>query len=157
MSRRGLVHAWLAAGALAAALTACALEPEVGPLLAGACDNADTNPGRTVSFARDIRPIIAAVPPASGCNCHLAQTGSGPGPATVITGLDLGSYQSLVLGGHNSGANIVVPSQPCASILFQKVGAAPPFGSRMPLALPPLSAAQVQLIHDWIAEGAQDN
>jgi hypothetical protein len=37
----------------------------------------------------------------------------------------------------------------------QKISAAPPFGARMPLDGPPfLSASQIQVISDWIAEGA---
>jgi hypothetical protein len=139
---------------LVLSLAGCALEPDVGPLLAGACKDDDTNPARTVSFAHDIRPILSA--PMGGCSCHLAPTGA-PGPGTVITGLDLASYQTLIEGGHNSGTAIVVANQPCASILYQKIGVAPPFGSRMPLGLPALSEGQIQLVHDWIAEGAVDN
>jgi hypothetical protein len=141
---------------LCVALGACtSIEPDVGPLLAGACSDTDSDPAHSVSFNHDIRTVISA--PQGGCSCHLSQTGNGPGPATVITGLDLGSYQSLLQGGHNSGPNIVVANQPCESILYQKIDVAPPFGSRMPLGLPPLSDQTIQLIHDWIAEGALDN
>lgn len=146
---------FLTAG-LCAALAACTtIDPDVGPLLAGACLDTDTNINRSVSFTHDIRPVISA--PMGGCSCHLSQTGAGPGPATVITGLDLGSYQSLLQGGHNSGPNIIIAGQPCDSILYQKIGVAPPFGSRMPLGLTPLSDQTIQLVHDWIAEGALDN
>jgi hypothetical protein len=141
---------------LAAALVACAtIDPDVGPLLAGACSETDSDPAHAVSFNHDIRTVISA--PTGGCSCHLSQTGAGPGPATVITGLDLGSYQSLLQGGHNSGPNVIIANQPCESILYQKIGVAPPFGSRMPLGLAPLSDQTIQLIHDWIAEGALDN
>ena len=148
----------VAAGGVLAAITtasACAkIDPDVGPLLAGACDDADSDPNHTVSFNHDLRPIISSP---TGCSCHLSNTGAGPGPATAITGLDLGSYQTMLQGGHNSGPNIIIANQPCESILYQKIDVAPPFGSRMPLGLPPLSDAQIQLFHDWIAEGALDN
>jgi len=53
---------------------------------------------------------------------------------------------------------IVVPGQPCASILYLKVDEAPPFGARMPLDGPPFwTEDEIQRLHDWIAEGAGDN
>ena len=134
---------------------ACGLAPDVGPRLTGTCDETDTNPGAKVSFSQQIRPIVTR--PMTGCNCHLPSS-SGAGPATQITGLDLSTLTSLRAGGHNSGTQIVVPLQPCGSILYQKVDDGPPFGSRMPLGGPPyLTEDEIDLIHDWIAEGALDN
>ena len=145
-------------GALASsAIGACALEPDVGPLLAGRCSDADTNPQVSVSFAAEVRPLINRGIGAGGCSCHL-QFPSGPGPGIQLAGLDLSSMMALREGGVSSGPQIVVAGQPCASILFQKVSDAPPFGSRMPLDGPPfLTPAEVALIHDWIAEGAANN
>jgi hypothetical protein len=146
---------WLA-GLACVAVAACAqLEPDVGPLLAGVCDNADTNPAATVSFSAQIRPILSR--PMAGCGCHMP-TAAGAGPATLITGLDLSSLASLRAGGMTSGIRIVVDMEPCSSVLYQKVDDAPPFGSRMPLGGPPfLSDDELRLLHDWIAEGANDN
>jgi hypothetical protein len=148
--RRWFAVLWLAA------IAACAqLEPDVGPLLAGVCDNADTDPATSVSFSTQIRPVLSR--PMAGCDCHMPGAG-GPGPATVITGLDLSSLSSLRAGGRSSGSRIVVSLEPCSSILYQKVDEAPPFGSRMPLGGPPfLSDEEIRFIHDWIAEGAADN
>ena len=144
------------AGLACAATAACTqLVPDVGPLLAGVCDNADTNPAEPVSFSAQIRPILSR--PMAGCGGHMP-TAAGAGPATVITGLDLSSLSSLRAGGRSSGPRIVVDLEPCASILYQKVDEAPPFGSRMPLGGPPfLSDGEIRLLHDWIAEGASDN
>jgi hypothetical protein len=144
----------LAAAALV--LAACGdLEPDVGPRLAGTCSDADSNPDVNVSFTRDLRPLINRF--AGGCSCHVPST-SGPGPGTRLGGLDLSSLASLREGGVGSGPQIVIAGQPCASILYQKVSPAPPFGSRMPLGGPPfLTNEELQLIHDWIAEGAADN
>jgi hypothetical protein len=62
------------------------------------------------------------------------------------------------MGGFHSGAQIVVAGDPCASIMYQKLSDAPPFGSRMPLNGPPFwTDDELQLLHDWIAEGASDN
>jgi hypothetical protein len=136
-------------------LAGCALAPDVGEPLAGACSNADSNPGLSVSFRAQLRPILAR--PMAGCTCHLP-TAAGASTAIQLSGLDMSSLASLRAGGRNSGAGIVVAGQPCSSTLYQKVDEAPPFGSRMPLGGPPfLSDEDIALIHDWIAEGAADN
>ena len=143
------------AGLGLAILGACVLEPDVGPRLAGVCDNTDTNPGSSVSFSLDIRPLIARQ--SGGCGCHLPSS-TGAGTGTQLSGLDLSSFASLRAGGANSGAQVVVAGAPCASIMYQKLSDSPPFGSRMPLNGPPFfNADQLQLLHDWIAEGARDN
>jgi len=116
-----------------------------GPQTTGKCG--DSNPGAAVSFSHDVRPLTTRSP--GGCGCHQASTTSG---------FNLGSYESLRRGGMISGTHIIVPGDPCASILVQKLGLAPPFGSRMPYNGPPyFSATELQLVRDWIAEGAQNN
>jgi hypothetical protein len=144
------------AGLVLTAIAGCApLEPDVGRLLAGTCDDTDTNPGVDVSFSADIRTILSRSP--GGCSCHVPTSGD-LGAATLIVGLNLGSLESLREGGVTSGERIVVAGEPCASIMYQKVSEAPPFGSRMPLNGPPyLSVEDRQRLHDWIAEGAIDN
>jgi hypothetical protein len=143
------------AGLGVAIVAACALEPDVGPRLAGVCDNTDSNPSTSVSFAMDIRPLIARQ--TGGCSCHLPSS-TGAGAGTLLSGLDLSSFMSLRAGGANSGAKVVVAGEPCASIMYQKLSDSPPFGSRMPLNGPPFfTVDQLRLLHDWIAEGAADN
>jgi hypothetical protein len=133
------------------------LEPDVGELRAGLCKPEDSNPNQDVSFHKDILMNIFKRPPAmAGCSCHI------PGSARVtgltLTGLDLSSYKALRRGGNQSGSSVVVPRDPCNSLLIQKLSSAPPFGSRMPLDGPPyLTPAERSLISDWIAEGARDN
>jgi hypothetical protein len=145
----------LLAASVAAFAAACALEPDVGPRLAGSCSNADTHPGTPVSFSREIRPLISR--PAGGCGCHLPSS-SGAGPGTQLSGFDLSSLSTLRAGGLNSGARIIVAGEPCASIMYEKLSDAPPFGSRMPLNGPPyFNPDELRLLHDWIAEGANDN
>lgn len=145
---------------LAIGATGCMLdyEPDVGEAIyipndggenvVFGCDNSDTNPAVTVSFATDVRPLMTRSP--GGCApCHL-------GRATA--GLEMSSYQALRRGGTNSGPRIVVASEPCSSILLQKLGRTPPFGSRMPFNGPPFfSADELLLVRDWIAEGAANN
>ncbi len=136
-------------------VAACALVPDVGPPLAGTCDDTDTNPGKPVSFTGDIHPLIFRS--SGGCGCHLP-TPIGDGQGTQISGLDLSSYTALRAGGLNSGSRVVIAGQPCSSILYQKLSDSPPFGSRMPLNGPPFwTPDELRLLHDWIAEGASDN
>jgi hypothetical protein len=136
--------------------SACIPEPDIGPLHAGAapgdagtatCDNADSDPSVEVSFSRDLRPLMLRVP--GGCfPCHLGR---------VTSGLEVSSYESMRRGGLNTGTDIIIDFDPCNSILLKKIGRTPPFGSRMPLAPPHYTAAELQLFRDWIAEGAANN
>jgi hypothetical protein len=131
--------------------------PDVGPLQTSidggstTCANVDSDPAATVSFASDVRDGVFH---RGGCtNCH-----TGDGMGVQQSGLDLSSYATLRTGGGRSGARIVVDFMPCQSILAQKIQTAPPFGRRMPYNGPPyLAAADIQLVADWIAEGARDN
>ncbi len=128
-----------------------ALDPKTGPAIAVRCDDADSDPGKAVSFAKDVQPIFDA-------RCKFCHYPTGAAPIGLeTTGLDLSS-QGSILAGAAGGVAVVVPGQPCSSILYGKVSPGPPFGSRMPLNGPPfLSDQQLQLIHDWIAEGALAN
>lgn len=139
------------AALLALVAAGCSVVPDVGPRLAGICDDTDSRPaGKPVSFVGDIQPLILR--PMGGCGCHLNGIG------TQLAGLNLSSVSTLRMGGFNSGTRIVTPGDPCSSIMYQKVSDDPPFGSRMPLNGPPFwTAAEIQLLHDWITEGANDN
>lgn len=142
---------------LSIATAACALEPEVGPRFAGACDNADAHPEANVSFSAQIRPLFDRPGSMGGCGCHMPNA-TGASTGIQLSGLNLSSLAALRMGGFTSGSRVVVSREPCSSILYLKVEDAPPFGSRMPLSGPPfLTDAETDLIHDWIAEGALDN
>jgi len=132
------------------------LDPEVGALNQALCQNMDSNPDQSVSLANDIQPLFARS--TAGClGCH---SPTGPTPTGItIGGLDLTSFETLTAGGgQSSPESIVIAGQPCDSILLQKIKPGPPFGSRMPLNGPPFwTDAEIQLLHDWIAEGALNN
>jgi hypothetical protein len=136
-------------------LSACVadLEPEIGPLRTGICEPEDSDPEHDVSFMNDLLPLIERPGSEGGCSCHSPKSARPIG--IELTGLNLGSPASLRRGGKMSGDQIVVPGDPCASIIVQKVSSAPPFGARMPTSGPPyLSPAERSLLADWIAEGA---
>lgn len=55
----------------------------------------------------------------------------------------------------NAGLLRVEPGRPETSFLLAKLGSPrPEFGSRMPLDLPALSAEEIDLVRNWIAQGA---
>jgi len=139
----------------AAAAPGCDLAPDVGPPQIERCLDEDGDPDNDVRWSVDIAPILAR--DEVGCaRCHDPAGGNAVG--VQLSGLDLSSYASLREGGARSGSSIVVPGAPCSSILYQKVLPGPPFGGRMPLDGPPyLSASELALIHDWIAEGAKND
>ena len=91
------------------------------------------------SFSADISPILTnrcALP-----GCHVA---GGP------YGIDLRTYDSLKAGGEDGAIVIVGNAKESEMVEETAEGKMPPDG-------PPLEAAQVQLIIDWINEGAKNN
>jgi hypothetical protein len=152
-----LVGLLAAVGLGTAVLVSCsALSPQVGPALV-ACTDADSDPAHTVSFAQQIRPLMDrtnADPTGHGCiACHYSTQPSHL--CTDITNLDLATLGSLRKGGVTSGAGIVVAGKPCESALVQKLQGDYFTGLQMPKDGPPFwSSDEVQLVKDWIAEGA---
>lgn len=137
-------------------LVGCLPGPDVGALqtpVDGAVTgcNADSDPVADVSYRAD---LVAGVFVRGRCiTCHMPG-----GQGVPQSQLLMDSYEALRAGGRRSGANIVVAGAPCSSILSLKIEASPPFGKRMPYNGPPyLSSSDIQLVHDWIAEGARDN
>ncbi len=93
----------------------------------------------TVSFARDIAPILIA-----NCNgCHYAAT-------RVSGGLQFNMFSQLVKGGDTGP--IVSPGKPDESLIVRKLRGME--GARMPMGRPALPDSQIQLVATWIKEGA---
>jgi len=140
----------------ATALSCAFVEPLAGEPLEQ-CVDADSDPATSVSFHRDIRPIMNRPrfgdPAGPGCReCHYSTEPSHAG--TDLSGLDLATLGALRRGGATSGAKIVVAGKPCSSVIVQKL-----LGTYNGFQMPKDSsrhwtAAEVQLVIDWIAEGA---
>lgn len=112
------------------------------PLLAacggGSTEDPPPGNGEDVSFALDVLPLLQQ-------ECTICHGGSG--------GLFLDTYAAVIAGG-DSGA-IVVPGDPDASLLPQRLdGSIPP---QMPLDGDPLSGPEIDIIRQWILEGALNN
>ncbi|MBX3214900.1 MAG: hypothetical protein KF850_22895 [Labilithrix sp.] len=143
--------------ALVSAGAGCAeISPETGELRM-ACVDADSDPAKRVSFATEIRPMMNGdAPGIRGCRqCHYGSNAGGSREGLLATGLDLETLQTLRRGGRSSPPDeIVVPGKPCSSALVQKLQGT--FGgARMPRGGPHWDAPAIQLVIDWIAEGAE--
>ncbi len=94
--------------------------------------------GATVSYTNDILPIFE-----SRCvNCH--------GGQRTQEGLDLKTYASLMAGSNNGP--VVTPGDTASSLLVELVA-----NQKMPKRGPKLTPPQVQLITNWVNQGALDN
>ncbi len=97
-----------------------------------------SNQAATVSFANEILPILD-----SRCkNCH--------GGRETKEGLNLTTYAALMAGSENG--LILTPGDADNSLLAEQV-----ITQEMPKRGPKLTPPQVQLIVDWINQGALDN
>lgn len=118
--------------------------------LLGACKDSGTDPesetppgntGQAVSFQQRVRPILTR----HGCTgCHGG-----------TNGLTVGTVAALLQGGSHGPA--VVPGNADSSLIVKKILPSPPFGSRMPQGGPYLPDTTIQVIKDWINQGAQNN
>jgi hypothetical protein len=94
-----------------------------------------------IDFARQIRPLLAR-----RCySCH--------GPDSGEAGLRLHTRETAIVQ-LDSGATAVIPGNPNDSELLKRVTSEEE-GVRMPPEGKPLSAAEVALLKQWIAEGAE--
>lgn len=94
--------------------------------------------GATVSFANDILPIIE-----SRCiGCH--------GGDRTEEGLVLKTHADIMAGSDNGP--VIVPGDAANSLLVELVAT-----QKMPKRGPKLTPPQVQLITDWVNQGALDN
>jgi len=107
---------------------------------------AQTQAAQEVSFKLDVLPILE-----NHCvKCH--QPG---GPGYEASGLDLRTYASLMKGTKHG--KIVVPGDPLTSNMMVLIeGRADP-SIRMPHHERPLLIQQIEILRDWVAQGAKDN
>jgi len=95
-------------------------------------------PGATVSFAHDVLPIIE-----SRCtNCH--------GGERTEKGLNLKTYTDMMQGSENGP--VVTAGNAADSKLVELIT-----NQKMPKRGPRLTPPQVQLIAEWVNQGALDN
>lgn len=102
-----------------------------------------------IDFTTQVEPLFQKY------NCSTCHGGTNP-----IMGQNLSTGQAYtnivnVASHEAAGWYRVVPGHPDISALYLKISSdTPPYGSRMPLGGPYMSAADIALVHDWIALGA---
>jgi hypothetical protein len=108
------------------------------------CIVAQDRPPSTISFGRDVRPILS-----QHCfKCH------GPDVARAAGGLRLDSFAGATADLGEGAA--IVPGNPAKSLLLSKVSESDP-AMRMPppdAGVTPLSADEVATLRSWISQGA---
>lgn len=144
-------------GLLLVGVLACGPDVEfLAPVGDGVQSDGGTAEDGPVVFARDIRPLMdrADGPTTFGCKrCHYPGQ---PDPQGLqLGGLDLSSLGTLRRGGVSSGASIVVPGNPSASAIVQKLEGTYVRGARMPKDRSPWSDGEIALVRRWIEEGAK--
>ena len=110
-------------------------------------------PPATVSFATDIKPLFEND---YGMSTRCIQCHDGPSPAG---GYALGA-DNITVSHSDVVAQNVVPGSPETSTLYIKLSQAMPStgGSQMPRSQPDyFSNSDLQLVYDWINQGALDN
>jgi len=93
---------------------------------------------KAVSFEKDVMPIFKA----SCISCHKADKKKGK--------LDMSTYADLMKGGKQG--NPVKPGDPAKSLLVEMISGKEP---EMPEKGDKLTAAQVEVISNWIKQGAK--
>lgn len=91
-----------------------------------------------VSFKNEIRPILEQ-------RCSKCHGGDFPSE-----GLNMESYEDLLNGSQNG--QVIIPGDSSSSLLFEKVES-----GEMPKRGSDLTAEQIELIQQWIDEGALNN
>jgi mono/diheme cytochrome c family protein len=94
-----------------------------------------------IDYQSQVQPIFNA-------NCTSCHGANG--------GVNLSSFSALMSSvGNSYGSNVVVPGDPQASGLIDKLGTNPQFGNPMPPS-GQLSQADIAMIRQWISEGANE-
>ncbi len=96
----------------------------------------------TISFQKDILPVFATSCATSGCH-------SGSTPSGNLNLENTKAYAQLA----KKGSGYLIPSNPTASVLYSQLISVsqpmPPTGK--------LSSCNIQLIENWISQGAKNN
>jgi Planctomycete cytochrome C len=143
----------LCSGLATLSLSCSALDPDVSylrPREAPSDAGVEANQDEIV-YARDVLPIFRQE---NNCKyCHDAGEQNPQG--YFLGGLDFTNLGTIRRGGVSSAGTIIVPGNPDASALIQKVEGTYKQGSRMPRGRPPLTRAEIAILRRWIAQGAK--
>lgn len=127
---------------------------------ASSSDGADTTSGGDGMLADTWSDVFADIISGNNCDngyCH----GGGSGGLTMTDAAS--TYAALVgvsaagMACGPTGAIRVVPGDPDASLIIQKLEGAPDCGASMPKELPMLQQSEIDRLRAWILDGATNN
>ncbi len=138
-----VLRIWIAEGALAVPDEAvCGAADDTGADDTSADDTGTTEP-TGLDFEDDVAPVFED----HGCSqsfCHGSAAGS--------NGFDIRTPESILAGGDNGPG--LVPCDPDASFLVEKIEGTQTVGGLMPLGGTLIPAEDAELVRQWISEGA---
>jgi uncharacterized membrane protein len=112
---------------------------------AAAQDSSAATPAKEISYTKDVSPIVEKF----CATCHNADEDH---PSQLF----MDSYETLMTGGKHGKA--VEPGNSKESLLLQKMSPAPPFGKKMPPSKKLIpTAGQIEILRQWIEQGAKKN
>ncbi len=138
-AERKIVADWIRGGAVERSASDPRPTPEPAPPAGAALPKA----GEPV-FYRHVAPILGK----RCASCHTANGRMGPPPERYR----LDSYANAIRSGERAN---VIPGNPRASQLVRLVAGKE--SPRMPYREPPLSAEEIRVLTDWIAQGARSD
>lgn len=108
-------------------------------------DTTAAKAAKEISYSKDVAPILDKF-------CATCHNEDEDHPSQLF----MDSYESLMKGGKHGQA--VKPGNAKESLLIQKQDAEPPFGKKMPPSKKLIpSAEQVEVLRQWIDQGAKKN
>lgn len=103
----------------------------------------ETKQEKSLTYVKDIAPIVDKY-----CiSCHGSDNEN---PSDLY----MDDFATMMKGGKHGVP--VVPGKPEESNLYLKLTPNPPFGKQMPRGHKKITPEAVQIIHDWIAQGAKE-
>ena len=112
---------------------------------AAAQDSSAATPAKEISYTKDVAPIFEKF----CATCHNADEDH---PSQLF----MDSYETLMKGGKHGKS--IQPGNSKESLLLQKMSPDPPFGKKMPPSKKLIpTAGQIELLRQWIDQGARKN
>ena len=106
-------------------------------------------PAGTVFYSSQVQPIFTN-------NCLGCHTPGGQAPFSLQAGMSRGNIVNVQATSSCTSDKRVLPGNSASSVLYKKVSGNT-CGARMPLGGTPLNQSDIDLIRDWIDQGAQNN
>ncbi|MBI5472446.1 MAG: hypothetical protein HY961_08890 [Ignavibacteriae bacterium] len=106
-------------------------------------------PAGPISFASHVQPIFSG-------NCTGCHSAGGSAPFSLEAGVSRGNIVNVQATSSCTSEKRVNPGNSGSSVLYKKISGTS-CGTRMPRGGSPLSQTSIDIVKNWIDEGAADN